>query len=138
MCFYIFYLSSFFSTCLGTCWYYELRSILAEFDPRAWSVYLLFVYAVLVYYTVRVVKGVREWGFGGGEMRDRLMSDYSDPVSTGHIHQLPAEEAGLYTCSICLEDLLPSDSVRTLGCGHVFHARCVDYWAAGETAVPEL
>jgi len=32
------------------------------------------------------------------------------------------------TCSICLEKLRKNDVIRTLGCMHAFHQRCLDPW----------
>lgn len=56
-------------------------------------------------------------------------------LTPGEIGQLPEDVAshiqlgeGL-ECSICLNDLEPTDSVRQLpGCGHTFHRCCIDLW----------
>ncbi|EXJ54376.1 hypothetical protein A1O7_09715 [Cladophialophora yegresii CBS 114405] len=34
----------------------------------------------------------------------------------------------LFDCSICLEFFQPEDVVRETPCGHVFHARCLEWW----------
>lgn len=31
-------------------------------------------------------------------------------------------------CSVCIQPIKPSHTVRGLGCGHAFHKRCVDDW----------
>lgn len=31
-------------------------------------------------------------------------------------------------CVICQEELLVSDDIRTLDCGHSFHKKCIDAW----------
>lgn len=37
-------------------------------------------------------------------------------------------------CTICLESFVPSDSVRGLSCGHVFHVECIDPWLTNRRA----
>lgn len=34
-------------------------------------------------------------------------------------------------CRLCLEDYVEGDLLRSLPCGHVFHAGCIDRWLAG-------
>jgi hypothetical protein len=36
--------------------------------------------------------------------------------------------AGASTCSICLEDICPSDAIEILNCEHVFHKKCLKKW----------
>lgn len=34
----------------------------------------------------------------------------------------------LHTCTVCLAEMEPGDTVSELGCGHCFHADCIDQW----------
>eukprot|EP00434_Breviolum_minutum_P033739 symbB.v1.2.029857.t1/scaffold3312.1/size59238/2 len=34
-------------------------------------------------------------------------------------------------CKICLDNYANGDQVKTLGCGHVFHADCMEQWGQG-------
>jgi len=56
-------------------------------------------------------------------------------LTPAQIKELPEACAGMMQlgeeseCSICLNDLHPSDTVRQLGsCGHTFHRSCIDLW----------
>lgn len=42
--------------------------------------------------------------------------------------KVPAGELEATECSICLEDLRPTDLVSQLPCGHVFHSECASRW----------
>ena len=44
-----------------------------------------------------------------------------------HIHA-SAPGAESKECSICLDGIQNGDQVRTLRCGHKFHAACIDEW----------
>lgn len=35
-------------------------------------------------------------------------------------------------CRLCLEDYVEGETLRSLPCGHVFHAECIDRWLAGK------
>lgn len=37
-------------------------------------------------------------------------------------------EGSLDMCAICIDKLEDNDQVRLLGCGHIFHAECIDPW----------
>ncbi|KAL0054876.1 hypothetical protein WJX82_003653 [Trebouxia sp. C0006] len=40
-------------------------------------------------------------------------------------------------CSICLEDFVMQEQLRRVGCGHLFHPRCIQEWfATGDTRCP--
>lgn len=39
-------------------------------------------------------------------------------------------------CSICLEDLLPDETVKILSCFHQFHVKCIDTWLAQKSNCP--
>jgi len=40
------------------------------------------------------------------------------------------------TCVVCIDELVAGDKVRTLGCGHVYHAACVDPWLIERQTCP--
>lgn len=40
------------------------------------------------------------------------------------------------SCSICLEEFVTDDGVRTLPCLHIFHLRCVDTWLSTNASCP--
>jgi len=39
-------------------------------------------------------------------------------------------------CTVCLEDIVPGDTVRTLPCLHRFHTACIDRWLALHNSCP--
>lgn len=39
-------------------------------------------------------------------------------------------------CELCLDIFNEGDSVKTLECMHVFHARCIDNWMRSEAKCP--
>ena len=40
-------------------------------------------------------------------------------------------------CSICLENFVMQEQLRRVGCGHLFHPRCIQEWfATGDTRCP--
>ena len=40
-------------------------------------------------------------------------------------------------CSICLENFVMQEQLRKVGCGHLFHTRCIQEWfATGDTRCP--
>ena len=40
-------------------------------------------------------------------------------------------------CSICLEEFVYQQQLRRVGCGHLFHPRCIQEWfATGDTRCP--
>lgn len=40
-------------------------------------------------------------------------------------------------CSICLEHFAMQEQLRRVGCGHLFHPRCIQEWfATGDTRCP--
>jgi hypothetical protein len=46
------------------------------------------------------------------------------PNQRGYMTMEPNDDI----CIICLESLNSEDKVRGVGCGHVFHAPCIDKW----------
>lgn len=49
------------------------------------------------------------------------------------------ENAGLYeelTCSICISEFNPGDSVRKLVCRHYFHYECIKLWIVRQQVCP--
>lgn len=40
------------------------------------------------------------------------------------------------TCSICLDSFEVNSTVRVLGCGHVYHAHCVELWLRRRPTCP--
>ena len=47
-----------------------------------------------------------------------------------------AASDGQRTCLVCLEDYESGDRIRTLFCGHQFHADCVDRWLEISSTCP--
>lgn len=45
-------------------------------------------------------------------------------------------KAGKSTCSICLENYVAGERVRTLPCLHQFHAQCCDPWLERQASCP--
>ena len=39
-------------------------------------------------------------------------------------------------CILCLENYLPGDQLRVLGCSHAFHASCIDDWLHRSRSCP--
>lgn len=39
-------------------------------------------------------------------------------------------------CAVCIEEMVAEDKVRTLGCGHAYHATCVDPWLIAQQTCP--
>lgn len=50
-----------------------------------------------------------------------------------HASAPPAEND---SCSICMEEYVAGDNVKTLPCLHCFHGRCVDTWLAAHRTCP--
>ncbi|KAI4319085.1 hypothetical protein MLD38_032730 [Melastoma candidum] len=118
------------------------------------SVVLLFAgIAVLVLIHVCIVRGAfRE---GGGVLITRMSGggDGPDPVphkmSRDDIEMLPCFEFGVgegkgigknlgqVDCAVCLESFVVGDVCRLLpGCGHCFHACCIDSWIVKTPVCP--
>ena len=55
------------------------------------------------------------------EEREAIINSYP-------IHKYTCKRDKCDSCSICLEHYKPNDIVKTLGCTHVFHRRCLDSW----------
>jgi len=54
---------------------------------------------------------------------DKTLSSMSQLKSSdGQVHRF------LDTCPVCVEVFLPSDEVRILPCGHIYHDHCIDPW----------
>jgi hypothetical protein len=68
------------------------------------------------------------------EMLQKLESlcptkSYVEWVEHDHIEQDLSDRApNHFTCSICLEDVQPTDLVHGLSCGHAYHANCLETW----------
>ncbi|KAI4341403.1 hypothetical protein MLD38_026132 [Melastoma candidum] len=118
------------------------------------SIFLLFagIY-VLVLIHLCMVHGVS--GEGGGVLIQRMSGggDGPDPIpikmSPKDIEMLPCFEfgggdrrgigknLGQVNCAVCLERFAVGDVCRHLpGCGHCFHACCIDSWIAKTPACP--
>jgi hypothetical protein len=39
-------------------------------------------------------------------------------------------------CAICQDNINVGDIIRALGCSHVFHINCVDYWFTKQSTCP--
>ena len=143
----------------GTVWYYVLKSETKLcFDPKDFSVWILMLYAVIVFYVTVGLIGVMKL-LRDNEVEDgyeHLLSQYGElgppsRVSNRHwearglsprsiasqpVRDISSEEDSVFTCSICLEDIRTGDRVRALRCGHVFHIKCVDEWLAQRAECP--
>ncbi|KAK4536261.1 hypothetical protein CDCA_CDCA08G2286 [Cyanidium caldarium] len=53
-----------------------------------------------------------------------------------HADEALTEASNRVTCHICLEDFAKGDSVRCLGCHHMFHVACIDPWLQRSAACP--
>jgi uncharacterized protein YhhL (DUF1145 family) len=159
ICFYILLTLFTYWLLRGTLWFYELKAQANIcFDPRQFSIWVLLMYAVLVYYVTAVLRVMlgRIQEREEEEMRLVLLGQYVDsmpPVSVverhweerglspGSISSLPLREIneseeGQYVCSICLEEVRKRERVRELGCGHVFHIGCIDEWLVRRSHCP--
>lgn len=47
------------------------------------------------------------------------------------------DDEDAFECSLCLEDAAAGDRVRTLGCSHRFHTKCIDHWLCEEQCFKE-
>ena len=64
----------------------------------------------------------------GGSTRRRATPDDIALLSEHSFEVAAAGEGRSEPCEICLDEYVSGDRVRTLGCFHRFHARCVDAW----------
>lgn len=159
VCFYTLLLSFLYWLLRGTIWFYELKAeVPLCFDPRQFSVWILLMYAVVVYYVTMMLKTVFALVQASQEeeMRLMLLSQYVDAVppaslvsrnwedqglTPSELAHLPVRdlldsESGIFTCSICLEELKPKDRIRSLLCGHHFHIGCIDEWLVRRSHCP--
>ena len=63
------------------------------------------------------------------EIRDHVIIDESD------LESLPDDGDGL-TCCICLHPIAQESAPRVLGCGHVYHRRCLSVWHTRSSSCP--
>ena len=47
---------------------------------------------------------------------------------TGRSNMSTTTENCTNTCSICLDGVKSGQTVKMLGCMHIFHAKCIDTW----------
>ncbi|MCL7038146.1 hypothetical protein MKW94_028379 [Papaver nudicaule] len=56
-------------------------------------------------------------------------------ITLGESRRIPTPNDG--TCSICLSEYCPKDTVRTIpDCKHCFHAECIDEWLRMNASCP--
>jgi hypothetical protein len=57
-----------------------------------------------------------------------IPQDSIDSPSTSSLAKTDVEEPDV--CTICIDDYVKGEKVRTLDCGHFFHVSCIDEWLA--------
>jgi len=60
-----------------------------------------------------------------GARKEEIEALPSEPFRAG---MMPTEDA---TCTVCLGEYAEGEMLRTLPCGHIFHAPCIDKWLLG-------
>lgn len=60
-------------------------------------------------------------------VRDNTSDEFDDEEDQSACLNLDTE-GSLDMCAICIDKLEDNDQVRLLGCGHIFHAECIDPW----------
>jgi len=71
----------------------------------------------------------------GKEQQEQLLSQLT--LCTEVYMEIADTESGEIQCAVCLESFCPSDAVRKLHCGHVYHASCFENWILhGEKSCP--
>ncbi len=104
------------------------------------ATFYLFVMAAGLSYCMRVLNCCRPDHLAvrrtrRERMRAALESDHV-PVSI-YTRPSPApSENSRPTCVVCLADFDDGDGLRTLACGHSFHAHCVDPWLIENQSCP--
>lgn len=131
---YVWFLGLFLAICYG--W----LAILAALAVRALVLERRVRFAENTLRTILNDDMLRRWGVDAHISNHRALEAGAPVVGAGlkpeEIKALPREasirsQPWLETeceCSICLNDMLPSDSVRRLPCGHAFHCSCIDLW----------
>ncbi|KAG0467669.1 hypothetical protein HPP92_018657 [Vanilla planifolia] len=79
-----------------------------------------------------------------GRLRSIRNGDHDNGLSSGDVEKLPSlyykcgeKEASREECPICLESFNLGDICKVLPlCGHVYHARCVDFWLTRSAVCP--
>ena len=143
----------------GTIWYYALVSTPTVcFDPREFSIWIVFLYAVVVAYVTLGLIGLMSLCKErvNEEHYQRLLEQYQDEEAPPRVRDRHWDETGLsprsilnqpmrevaieedsrHTCSICLEDIRHMQRIRELRCGHLFHIKCIDEWFVQRSECP--
>jgi E3 ubiquitin-protein ligase ATL41 len=109
----------------------------------AFTAVCLALYGVILYLNYLYVRwsgrdGVHRTG-GGGAERKRTGGEGIDKAALAATPVLwfKAERDGAAECAVCLSAVQDGEAVRALpGCGHAFHAACVDAWLCVRATCP--
>ena len=69
------------------------------------------------------------------DMKMEQAAAVSSAIAALPTHSCAASECG--ECAICVSDFNEKEMVKTLPCGHMYHADCIDQWLMGRCAIPE-
>jgi E3 ubiquitin-protein ligase ATL41 len=101
----------------------------------AFTAVCLALYGVILYLNYLYVRwsardGVHRTG-AGGEGIDKAA------LAATPVLWFKAERDGAAECAVCLSAMQDGEAVRALpGCGHAFHAACVDAWLCARATCP--
>jgi len=124
--------------------------------------YQIVVHAMIVLWALKMKRRIRNaeqnlrgvedeevlqrWGSVSSSSGRRMLAEARVPtgiacLSPAAIKTLPcttvSESLGTRGCPICIGELLPGETVRSLpGCGHMFHRSCIDLWLVRQADCP--
>jgi len=100
-------------------------SFLLDYSPISiWNIIYLLSYSYGIYciYNTSYIIFIK--------LKNIIYNSYHDIKNDFNTYFVREEnEKELPPCSICLEEIMPSDSFK-LNCKHVFHSKCINKWAS--------
>lgn len=115
----------------------DYAAVAAVFSATFFGVWILVMMVFVICETVqtmwrmRLRENERQEGEGVGMVREMLRL-HAELDERCPLRVLGAEEGDLECgeggCAVCLEWLSDGEVGRKLGCGHMFHASCIDRW----------